>query len=108
VVSAITHTPASGPFELVTTPPMLSAPTETELATACAAALDRDAASILAITEAVTALQAINDKIVPRTQPIRITPPVTIMAPNSFERMLRRSLDSSQKAQNRLIDFDFA
>src|ERR1019366_4197825 len=27
VVSAITHTPASGPFELVTTPPILSGPT---------------------------------------------------------------------------------
>jgi hypothetical protein len=36
VVSAITHTPASGPFELVTTPPMLSAPTAMPFVSDCA------------------------------------------------------------------------
>ncbi len=35
VVSAITHTPASGPFALVTTPPMSVGPTETWLASSC-------------------------------------------------------------------------
>jgi hypothetical protein len=50
VVSAITQTPASGPLELVTTPPMLSASTETLFPAACAAAgFFRGAASIRTI-----------------------------------------------------------
>src|SRR5204863_3422466 len=48
VVSAMTHTPASGPFALVTTPPMSSGSTATApaLPARCALTHARDVASI--------------------------------------------------------------
>ncbi len=52
LVSAITQTPASGPFELVTMPPILSASTETPLMPACADSL-RGFAWVRTMAEAI-------------------------------------------------------
>src|SRR5882724_3544618 len=49
-VSAITHTPASGPFAPVTTPPMSLASTRTAAPAGCAAAMPTEAADINAVT----------------------------------------------------------
>jgi hypothetical protein len=58
----MTHTPASEPFELTTTPPMALASTDTRFASAWAGALPSgEAASNRTIVEKRTKPQAINE-----------------------------------------------